>query len=119
MDHSAKHTGIDLAFAPGTRIASPMNGIVMQSLGSAGARSACHGLVVRSTEVDGSTIIRLLGIRPAIKAGQAVRTGDLLGVSQNAADDLPGLRPYLHVEVYKIGRRIDPTDWMGASLAWQ
>ena len=115
ISHDSRHTGADLMSVPGKAVRSPIAGTVVR-LETAETRSGWRGLVLRGAAGPGEITLRLLGIEPALGAGAAVAVGDVIGIAQDPADDLPGITPYVHLEVYIDGRQTEPMPWL--ELHW-
>ena len=70
-----------------------------------------QGVVLEGDEPQADLTLRLLGLKPTVAWGDEVVAGQVIGHTQDAAADFPGIRPYLHVEIYLSGQRVDPTEW--------
>lgn len=116
IDHDPNHTGIDLKFFVGEAVTSPIDGVVQHIVANSTVTSKWRGLVINGTDDEDELHLRLLGIAAAVELGAPIKSGEFIGRIQDASKDFPGLRPYLHLEVYKNGARIDPTEW--ASENW-
>ena len=111
IDHDPNHTGIDLKFFVGEAVTSPIDGVVQHIVANSTVTSKWRGLVINGTDDEDELHLRLLGIAAAVELGAPIKSGEFIGRIQDASKDFPGLRPYLHLEVYKNGARIDPTEW--------
>lgn len=94
------HSGVDLAAAEGTPVTAPQDGIVSFSNWSGG-----YGLLVAVEHASGiQTRFGHLS-RVAVKAGQQVRKGQLLGLVGSTGRSTG---PHLHYEIRHRGHAIDP-----------
>src|SRR5713101_1577964 len=112
------HPGIDLAVPDGTKIAAAISGTVSHA---ANDDPGGYGQWVEITGSDG-TVTRyghLSGL--AVKAGTAVKAGQVIGTSggnkgEAGAGNSSG--PHLHFEVRQGDHTVDPTPWLagGSSI---
>ena len=100
----------DLASVSSEAIRAQIAGTVVR-LETPQTRSRWRGLVLRGTPGPGEVMLRRLGIEPRLAAGAAVAVGDVIGIAQDPAEDLPGITPYFHLEVYIDGRQTNPMPW--------
>ncbi|MDH5409362.1 MAG: M23 family metallopeptidase, partial [Gammaproteobacteria bacterium] len=74
--------------------------------------SSWQGLVIEGIGSDSKYSARILGIRPSVKTGDSIEKGSVLGSTQDPRDQFNDLSPYLHIELYLNGKRIDPTKFV-------
>ncbi len=103
------HDGVDIATPLGTKVYAMMDGTV-----SAVYDDDYLGTVVTLEHSQGwSTLYANLTSVPAVKAGDVVKAGQVIGaVGQSAMLEVAS-RPHLHLEVYRYGTLTDPTLLLG------
>ena len=111
LDHGRRHTGVDLKFAVGEVVHAPIAGRIAWIVSDLTMESDWQGVVLEGDEPQADLTLRLLGLKPTVAWGDEVVAGQVIGHTQDAAADFPGIRPYLHVEIYLSGQRVDPTEW--------
>ena len=92
------HEGLDIAAAEGTEVCA-----------------ACAGTVESVTVNDllGSTVVLDCGVAaPAVKAGDSVRAGQVIGAVGNSSLSEMALGPHLHFAVLQDEEPIDPQDFL-------
>ncbi len=100
----AFHTGLDIVAAPGTRVVAPADGVVTFT-----GREAGYGNVIYLSHGNDLTTRygHLQGF--AIRVGQEVRRGDVIGYVGNTGRSLG---PHLHYEVLNQGTKVNPVDYI-------
>lgn len=115
IDHNvAIHTGADVTTIPGAEIASPLDGSFVSFIKDVRTHSKWQGMVLIGKGVDKIYKLRLIGLVASIKPGTHVKKGAPIGIAQKGADYFSKMTPYVHVELYKNGKREDPTAWIEA-----
>ncbi len=108
---SSNHRGLDLAGPQGTRVGSIANGIVIASVPTDGAGLGAH--VVVQHRIDGlqvrSVYGHLVAGSPAVKVGDEVKTGQLVGLLGNTG---ASTGPHLHLETIVDGTHVDPQKFL-------
>ena len=100
---TTRHTGVEIAYPPGSNIHAPANGVVRYAGDQDG-----YGVIV-IMEHGGGFVTVLGPFEPAslrIGTGSMVRSGKVLGRTGLPAE---GHRPYLHVELRRDNQAIDPS----------
>lgn len=100
------HRGIDLVAARGTRVHSPAAGRVLVAEAPYG-RAPRYGTVVVLDHGDGWQTLYAHLDTYAVKPGDTVRAGDLLGTLGSTG---VATGPHVHVEVHRDGERVDPAE---------
>jgi murein DD-endopeptidase MepM/ murein hydrolase activator NlpD len=98
------HSGIDLACDPGTPIHATADGIVSHS-GWAGG----NGNVVVLEHGHGYSTIYAHNRNNAVKVGQQVRRGDVIGYVGSTGRTTG---PHVHYEVLKDGKNVNPAPYL-------
>ena len=98
------HSGLDLACAKGTPIKATANGIVSHSGWTTG-----NGHVVVLEHGLGFSTIYAHNSRNAVKVGQQVSKGDIIGYVGSTGRSTG---PHLHYEVWKDGKNVNPYDYV-------
>jgi hypothetical protein len=114
IDHSPFHTGVDVFSKPSEKIYSVIVGKVISIEGAENVN--WHGIIVKGSNDDSKYIVRMLGIKPLIDVGAKVDTRTVLGFAEDPGIDFPGIKPYLHFELYQDNKRIDPTKFVAERL---
>ena len=96
----AFHAGLDFLAPEGTRVVAPADGVVSM----AGVRAG-YGQVVEIDHGDGVKTRLAHLSRFDVQIGDAVRAGDLIGLSGSSGRATGG---QLHFEVWRNGRATDP-----------
>jgi hypothetical protein len=105
--HTTPHTGIDVAVDSGTRLNAVGSGVVSQIVDYGNMNI---GKDVFVTLKDGTKIIYGHMSEIAVKAGQRVSAGDLIGLSGNTGRSTG---PHLHLQAYDAaGQLTDPASWL-------
>ncbi|MDR0842553.1 MAG: M23 family metallopeptidase [Acidobacteriota bacterium] len=94
------HSGIDLACDKGTPIKATADGIVSHSGWTAGS-----GQVVVLEHGLGFSTIYAHNSKNAVKVGQTVRKGDIIGYVGSTGR---ATGPHLHYEIWKEGKNVNP-----------
>jgi murein DD-endopeptidase MepM/ murein hydrolase activator NlpD len=104
LGRARPHMGIDIVAPVGTPVVAPANGRVA----SAGRRGQ-YGLLVEIDHGHGMVTRHAHLSRTAVKAGEVVRRGDIIG-----AVGTTGLAagPHLHYEVLVNGRHVNPVRYI-------
>lgn len=102
--------GIDWGISVGTPVVAAMGGTVTV----AQADASGYGVHVRMKSDDGVYLLIYGHLNELmVRAGQVVKTGDLLGLSGNTGNSTG---PHLHFEVRKKGAPIDPAPMLTTEL---
>ncbi|NYF13455.1 murein DD-endopeptidase MepM/ murein hydrolase activator NlpD [Pseudoclavibacter sp. JAI123] len=108
---SSNHRGLDLAGPQGTRVGSIANGIVIESVPTDSAGLGAH--VVVEHRIDGlqvrSVYAHFVAGSPAVKVGDQVKTGQLVGLLGNTG---ASTGPHLHLETIVDGAHVDPQKFL-------
>ena len=100
------HTGVDIAAALGTPVQAVAAGTV-----STVYDDDLMGATVVVTHEDGlSSVYSNLQELPAVKTGDTLRAGDIVGVVGATALAEIGEAPHLHLEVLRDGVSVDPAE---------
>lgn len=110
IDHSPFHTGVDVFSKPGEKIYSMIVGKVIRIEGAENVN--WHGIIIKGSDDDSNYTVRILGIKPLIDVEAKVNVRTVLGIAEDPGIDFPGIKPYLHFELYQDGKRIDPTQFV-------
>lgn len=105
------HKGIDIKGASGDRINSALDGTVTELVDS-----ALWGTVVTVDHGNGF-IAKYCGLRKdsTVKPGDEIKTGDKIGI----LDEIPLEKDdgiHLHFELYKDGKAISPSEYLGKKV---
>lgn len=108
---SSNHRGLDMAGPQGTRVGSIANGIVIEAVSTDGGGLGAH--VVVEHKIDGlqvrSVYGHLVAGSPAVKVGDEVKTGQLVGLLGNTG---ASTGPHLHLETVVDGTHVDPQKFL-------
>lgn len=108
---SSNHRGLDLAGPLGTRVGTIANGIVIESVPTDSGGLGAH--VVVEHRIDGmqvrSVYAHLVAGSPAVKVGDEVKTGQLVGLLGNTG---ASTGPHLHLETIVDGSHVDPQKFL-------
>lgn len=101
------HRGIDIVAVPGETIFSPITGNVKRYPIPYANDSRYSGI-----EIENSTYrILMFYLKPTVSIGSVVLASQPIGTAQNiSAKHGAAMRNHVHVEVYKNGVLIDPTN---------
>ncbi len=99
------HTGVDIAAAAGTPVRAVSDGIVSTVYDD----DLMGTTVVVSHENGLSSVYANLQEVPAVKPGDEVRTGDVVGAVGATALAEIGEEPHLHLEILQDGVAVDPS----------
>jgi len=92
-----KHNGIDLIFAPGEAVLSPITGIVTRFALPYANDPSYSGIEIRNEDYS----IKIFYIAPVVAIGSAVTAGQVIASAQNiAAKHGGGMVNHVHIEVY-------------------
>jgi hypothetical protein len=112
IDHERLHLGSDVSCRPGESVTAPLRGWVRRHIQSITPGDSWRGIVIQGAGSDDGRLVRILGLEPLVPVGSYVDTTDTIGMAQDVRVRFRDLRPYLHVELYNGGRRMDPYSWL-------
>jgi len=102
-----KHRGWDIVVEPGTLIKSPLSGIIVKY-----GHMYANALQFRYVDVANETYRVRLGyveLMPDLRTNMHVVEMDCIAVAQDIAGYWGGgMKPHIHIEVYKNGLLTDP-----------
>jgi len=98
------HTGIDITMPRGTPLHATADGVV-----SFADRSGGNGNIVVIEHGHGLTTVYAHNTKNSVKAGQAVKRGDLIALSGSTGISTG---PHLHYEVWRNGQSINPAPFL-------
>jgi len=98
------HTGIDITMPTGTPLHATADGVV-----SFAARSGGNGNIVSIEHGHGLTSVYAHASKINVKAGQAVKRGDIIAYSGSTGISTG---PHLHYEVWRNGQSINPAPFL-------
>ena len=105
---SRRHSGIDIAVAPGTPINSPVDGVVTKLGWPYGSPSKSHIRYVEITK--GGYKYRVFYVDPQVGLGDHVSLDTVIGHSQKLGGFYRGITEHVHFEVKNPeGKKVDPT----------
>ncbi len=107
-------TGIDLSFPAGTAIAFTRPATLIRAQGKLTAQGKSlvwPSLVAELTGPDGTITVRLVGASANLRPGEKQQAGMPLAVAADPTPLWPGLPGHVTLEVYRDGKRVDPTPW--------
>ena len=110
-------TGIDLGFPAGAPIAFTRPAKLLRADKSPGQAAPSRqagwpSLVAElSGGQDGPVTVRLLGASANLRPGESQQAGLPLAVAADPTPLWPGLPGHVTLEVYRNGKRVDPTPW--------
>ena len=113
VDHGIRHTGVDLTFQVGEQVILPIAVTVIGIVEPVGDGPPWSGLILQGQGPWTDFHFRLLGLTSTLNNGDSVPPGTSLRDLQDSGALWPGVRPYLHVELYHRGFRIDPKSQIG------
>ena len=104
------HGGLDIAAEQGVKVLAMAPGTVTQVYDD-----GLMGTTVILDHGDGLTTLYCnLAGQPAVKAGDAVETGTILGAVGTTAIAESGVDSHLHLEAWKNGEPVDPMEYLPA-----
>ena len=104
------HGGLDIAAEQGVKVLAMAPGTVTQVYDD-----GLMGTTVILDHGDGLTTLYCnLAGQPAVKAGDAVETGTILGTVGTTAIAESGVDSHLHLEAWKNGEPVDPMEYLPA-----
>lgn len=110
-----QHHGVDLKANSGTSIKSPLDGEVID----AEIRADDCGGTIYIQHADGLKSRYCHCKQINVRKGQLVKKGEIIGLTGGGQGD-PGKGrsdgPHLHFELYKDGKTIDPTQYLGSEV---
>ncbi len=98
------HTGIDITMPTGTPLHATADGVV-----SFAARSGGNGNIVVIEHGHGLTTVYAHASKTTVKAGQAVKRGDMIALSGSTGISTG---PHLHYEVWRNGQSVNPAPFL-------
>jgi murein DD-endopeptidase MepM/ murein hydrolase activator NlpD len=98
------HTGIDITMPTGTPLHATADGVV-----SFAARSGGNGNIVVIEHGHGLTTVYAHASKTTVKAGQAVKRGDVIALSGSTGISTG---PHLHYEVWRNGQSVNPAPFL-------
>jgi len=98
------HTGIDITMPKGTPLHATADGVVSFS-----GRNGGNGNVVVIEHGHGLTSVYAHNSQNSVKAGQAVKRGDVIALSGSTGISTG---PHLHYEVWRNGQSINPAPFL-------
>ncbi len=102
------HAGLDIAAALGTKVMAAASGTV-----EAVYQDDLLGTTVVIEHSSGLTsVYSNLAETPAVKVGQSVSTGTVIGSVGSTAAAESGLAPHLHFALLKNDKSVDPLDYL-------
>ena len=105
---SRLHEGIDLAVWPGTPVLAPFSCRVVREARPYADDPRFSGLLL---DLGEGRELKLLYVRPESSIiGLQVAFGRLLGHAQDLREKYIGITPHVHVELWAMGRRVNPTE---------
>ena len=105
------HQGVDFRAPTGTPIYATGNGVVTHSGHSSGYGG--YGIMVKINHGFGFQTLYAHMSRTAVRAGQRVQRGDLIGYVGNTGTSIG---PHLHYEVILHGRPVNPVYYFFSGL---
>ena len=109
--HPYGHRGVDFAAPTGSPLSSIGDGYVSR-VADEGTRSFGKSIVVHMR--DGYDVIYAHLSRQTVRAGDPVRTGQIIGYTGNTGDSTG---PHLHLQVMRGELPIDPLRYLGDNAA--
>lgn len=105
------HKGVDLICPAGELVGAPVDGVVTKL----GYPYAKH-LEYRYVEItNNGYAFRVFYVLPTVQVGDKVKTGDIIGESQDLQPLYPGITDHIHFEIKgPKGQHIDPTPVVAA-----
>ncbi len=105
------HRGADFVAAAGQRVNAPMSGYVTKIGYPYG-----DDLSLRYVELTNRAIgyvVRIFYVQPGVTLGQALRQGDMIGVSQSLQRRYPAITDHVHVELTDLAYgHVDPAKFI-------
>jgi murein DD-endopeptidase MepM/ murein hydrolase activator NlpD len=108
------HFGIDFSLPCGTELVAIADGVVF-AVDNLNFGSAPHNLIIDHPAVGYASLYGHLLERPALRVGQTVRQGEVIGLSGDPNGTCYG-RPHLHLEIRNLSheRKYNPVPLMEA-----
>ena len=107
LDQYMVHTGVDIAAAVGTEVKAAGDGLVSKII-----TDGEMGVTVWVAYPDEITVVYAnLDPNLSVEEGDAVRRGDILGVTGETSIYESAEQPHLHLEVMKGDTSVDPADY--------
>lgn len=113
VNHKNGHTGIDFAVAEGTPVQAGADGTVVTATKS-GAPNGGYGMYMEVDHGNGFKTLYahlsgfIASVGSTVKAGQAIGKSGNTGFSKG---------PHLHFTLFKNGGHVDPSPYLGGSVA--
>ncbi|MBF0355618.1 MAG: M23 family metallopeptidase [Alphaproteobacteria bacterium] len=107
------HRGVDIVVRPGQTVQSPVDGkVVRTDVKPYKDDSSYRGVEIETS--DGHKV-KLFYLKPEVLPGTTVKAGEPIGTAQDVSKKYPDngngpMTPHVHVEVWKGGKPVDPTD---------
>ena len=102
-----EHRGLDIKITKSQRIYSPINGVVKRIAYPYASDTKYKGIVIENE----TYYIKIFYMNMTVTAGDKIRKGEVIGFAQNIAEKYDArMTPHVHIEVYKNGVLIDPTN---------
>lgn len=111
------HNGVDILVVPGNTVRSPIDGMVTRVAYPYANDFNWKGVEIQGTGNWENYKVKMFYLTPDIALiGQPVIRGQAIGVAQKISDRYPGqnMQDHVHVEVFKNGVHIDPTNFLVA-----
>ncbi len=102
------HSGVDISASPGNPIHATADGIVSHS-----GWSGNSGYVVVLEHGCGYSTIYAHNKRNAVKVGQRLKAGDIVGYLGSTGKSTG---PHVHYEVWRNGKNVNPQEYLGRRL---
>ncbi|MBZ5500364.1 MAG: M23 family metallopeptidase [Acidobacteriia bacterium] len=102
------HSGLDISASPGIPIRATADGVVGHS-----GWSQNSGFVVVLEHGCGYSTIYAHNKRNAVKVGQRIKTGDVVGYVGSTGKSTG---PHVHYEVWKNGKNVNPQEYLGRRI---
>ncbi len=103
------HKGVDIECEKGTQISACADGTVL-----AVVKDAALGTVIEINHGNGITVKYSAIDKAAVKEGDTVKLGDLIGNSTTVPSECND-KSHIHLEVYKDGKSVSPLKALGLS----
>jgi len=104
------HRGVDLVATFGQTVTSPFSGVVKRVGVAYNGDNRFRTIHIKSDDED--LIIKILYVRPIVKKGDRVTSGQPIGTVQDLTQRYAGITNHLHIEVLVGGAHVDPTPYL-------
>ncbi|NQY06536.1 MAG: M23 family metallopeptidase [Flavobacteriaceae bacterium] len=98
------HQGFDIIATPGTKIYSPIDGVVERFPIPYPDDPNYSGIEIR----NGNVKIKIFYASATVQIGQNLKTGDPIAIAQDISAKYDGITQHVHIEVYVNDIVIDP-----------